>query len=176
MIHFLSNGSGAILALLFLFLAHLSTKCSLWVIAIVRRTSVNINSSVYSGSISMKLHRKHPLNVLTRIPSNIVDPFRILVPMATRKKIKVLKVLKVLVEVDFRRCQPVGIMKYMQVLNRSQLRYVDRNKGQQICWRKNETKKWNKMKQSLQLRYFATVSELVKLNKKNKYDKWKNKN
>ena len=31
-------------------------------------SSVNIFSSVTGGSTGMKLHRKHPLNVLTRIP------------------------------------------------------------------------------------------------------------
>ena len=64
-----------------LFLAHLSTKCSRWVIVIafcpkgvVRcASSVNILSSVTSQSIGMRRHRKHPLNDLTRIPSNVWD-------------------------------------------------------------------------------------------------------
>ena len=47
---------------------------------------VNIFFSVTSWSIMMKLHRKHPFNVLTRIPSNFWYPGRILISMATNRK------------------------------------------------------------------------------------------
>ena len=40
-------------------------------------SSVNFFSTVTRGSIWMKLHRKHPLNDLTKIPSNVLDPCRI---------------------------------------------------------------------------------------------------
>ena len=50
-----------------------------------RAWSVNIFSSVTSRSIGMKLHRKHSLNDLTRIPSNIWDPCRILVSMVIKR-------------------------------------------------------------------------------------------
>ena len=54
---------------------------------IVRCAScVNFFSSVTSGSIGMKLHRKLPLNDLTRFPSNFWDPCRILVSMAMKWK------------------------------------------------------------------------------------------
>ena len=45
--------------------------------------SVNIFSSVTSWSTGMKIHRKHSLNDLTRIP-NLWDPCIILVYMATK--------------------------------------------------------------------------------------------
>ena len=45
----------------------------------------NIFSSVSYGSIGMKLHSKNPLNVLTKIPSIVLDPFRILVSMASKR-------------------------------------------------------------------------------------------
>ena len=55
-----------------------SAMCSSRVIVIALfPSSVNIFSSVTSQSIVMKLHRKHPLNVLTRIPSNCLDPCRL---------------------------------------------------------------------------------------------------
>ena len=53
-------------------------------------SSVNIFSSVTSGSIVMKLHRKHPLNVLSRIPSNFWDPCRITVSEKTQNNILLL--------------------------------------------------------------------------------------
>ena len=69
------------------FLDHLSTKCSRWVIVIAFcPSSVNFFSSVTSGSIELKLHRKHPLNGLMGIPSKFWDSCRILVSMATKRK------------------------------------------------------------------------------------------
>ena len=64
--------------------------CSRWVIVIAFCPScVNFFSSVTSRSIGMKLYRKHPLNDLTRFPSNFWDPCKILVSMATKwKKLK----------------------------------------------------------------------------------------
>ena len=73
-----------------LFLAHLSFAQGelLWSPFVRRPACVNFFSSVTSGSIGIKLHRKHPLNDLTRFPSNIWDPCRILVSMATKWKKK----------------------------------------------------------------------------------------
>ena len=69
----------------FTFLAHLSMKCSRRVIVIAfYPASVNIFSSVTSASIEMKLHRKHSLNVLTRIlflPDWLADFFNNFVEM-----------------------------------------------------------------------------------------------
>ena len=48
-----------------------------------RPSCVNFFSSITSGSLGMKLHRKHPLNDFTRFPSNCWDPCRIMVSMAT---------------------------------------------------------------------------------------------
>ena len=59
----------------YVFLAHLGEL--LWSPFVRRPASVNFFSSVTSGSIGMKLHRKHPLNDLTRW---------ILVSMATQWK------------------------------------------------------------------------------------------
>ena len=53
----------------------------LWSPFVLCASCVNI-SSVTSESI----HRKHPLNVLTRIPSNLLDPCRILVCGAAKRK------------------------------------------------------------------------------------------
>ena len=68
--------------------------CSRWVIVIafcpasvVRRQSCVVRQLLLlSGSIGMKLHRKHPLNDLTRFPSIFLDPCRILVSMAMKWK------------------------------------------------------------------------------------------
>ena len=76
------------------FLAHLSFALTRWVILIAfcptfvvhHASCVNFFSSVISGSIGMKLNRKHPLNDLTRFPSNFWDPCRILVSMSTKWK------------------------------------------------------------------------------------------
>ena len=67
-------------------------------IAFCPAASGNIFSSVTSGSIVMKLHRKHPLNVLTRIPSNFWDSCRILVSMATKHNLKIFLILNWLID------------------------------------------------------------------------------
>lgn len=76
-----------------MFLAHLSMKWSSY----VRCQYLSI-FSVNSDSIGilMKLHRKHPIDVLSNIPSKSFDPCRILVQIATGEKKK-----------DFR-LKPVG--------------------------------------------------------------------
>ena len=57
----------------------------------VRRVSfVNIFSSITNGLIRMKLHNRHPLNVLTRITSIVWDSCIIRVSMATKLKILLL--------------------------------------------------------------------------------------
>ena len=76
------------LYLCYLCLAHLSFAQGelLWSPFVRRPSCVNFFSSVTSGSIGMKLHRKDTLNDLTRFPSNFWDPCRILVSMATKWK------------------------------------------------------------------------------------------
>ena len=69
-----------------IFLAHVLkvSYCDRLLSVVRHASSVNFFSSVTSGSNGMKLHRKHPLNDLTRFPSNLWDPCRILVSMATK--------------------------------------------------------------------------------------------
>ena len=58
----------------------------LWSPIVRRPSSDNLFSSVTNGSVGMKLPRKHPFNDITRIPSNVWDPCRILVSMATKRQ------------------------------------------------------------------------------------------
>ena len=57
----------------------------LWLSVVCRSSSVNIFSCEPTGPIQMILHREHPLNVLTDIPSNLLDLLRTLTAAAWKR-------------------------------------------------------------------------------------------